>query len=656
MKKTLKITGIIFAAIAVLFLVVAVLVKLLVTPEGVRKTVLPLAEKKLQRQVQLGDISVSIFSGIVLKKLTVMEKTGADPFVQAEQVKLKYRFWPLLTGRVVVDQVVLDTPKIRVIRLPDGTFNYSDLMAKKEPAPAPQPTKEGINLLISRVALLKGAVHYEDRSKADQPFIYDITGVEVDASDIAMDKQFPLRVKATVPGASMEMDGKAADVGKKPAIDVIITIKEADIKKLAAGLPPQLTAKIRALDPSGAVNVRLHLAGPVSAPKELLKEGEVKLNNVAFTTSGQRPSLSGLLVLKGSQLSSQDLTLAMGTNKLDIKFTVSNLLGKPLSVTSSVSAERFDLEPFLKKSKKATAAEGEKPEPGPLKIPVRATGTFQLGQTSYKGLPVTGLVLRYRLADNILNIDELKGKVAGGSFSETARVDLGQKGFTYSTTLAIQGVKADSLVAAFAPKAAGTVFGTLSLNAQLAGKGTQTAAIKKNINGQGTYNISQGKLTGSGLVQSLAQFLDLEQLRVVQFEKFAGSFKIVNGKVIVDSNITGRDVHITPKGTAGLDSSLDLSLETRLAPQLTSRITRGELGKMITDEKGWGILPLKVKGTFSAPRFQIDVSGVRQQLKQKGREKLEQTIQEKLLKKKEGEPQRPEKELLEKGLRGILGK
>ncbi|WP_054698577.1 hypothetical protein [Geotalea toluenoxydans] len=61
MKKTLKITGIIFAAIAVLFLVVAVLVKLLVTPEGVRKTVLPLAEKKLQRQVQLGDISVSIF-------------------------------------------------------------------------------------------------------------------------------------------------------------------------------------------------------------------------------------------------------------------------------------------------------------------------------------------------------------------------------------------------------------------------------------------------------------------------------------------------------------------------------------------------------------------------------------------------------------------
>ncbi|WP_054698595.1 AsmA family protein [Geotalea toluenoxydans] len=185
----------------------------------------------------------------------------------------------------------------------------------------------------------------------------------------------------------------------------------------------------------------------------------------------------------------------MGTNKLDIKFTVSNLLGKPLSVTSSVSAERFDLEPFLKKSKKATAAEGEKPEPGPLKIPVRATGTFQLGQTSYKGLPVTGLVLRYRLADNILNIDELKGKVAGGSFSETARVDLGQKGFTYSTTLAIQGVKADSLVAAFAPKAAGTVFGTLSLNAQLAGKGTQTAAIKKNINGQGTYNISQGKLT-----------------------------------------------------------------------------------------------------------------------------------------------------------------
>ncbi|WP_243373601.1 AsmA family protein [Geotalea sp. SG265] len=657
MNKTLKITGIVVAAIVVFFTIVAVLVKVLVSPAGVRKTVLPMVEKKLQRQVRLGDVQVSVFSGIVLKNLTVLEKDGVEPFVQAGLVKLKYRFWPLLSGRVVVNQILLDSPAIKVIRLPDGTFNYSDILAKKEQAaPQAKPEKGEINLLVSQVALTGGKIRYEDRKTNGRPFIYEITGVEIDAKDIAMDRQFPFTVKATVPGAKLEMGGNAADVGKKPAMNAVVTIKAADLGKLVAGLPPQLAAKTSALAPSGEVNVRLHLAGPVSAPKELLKDGEVKLTKVAVTASGQRPVLSGTLALKGRELSSRDLVLVMGSNTLKLAFTVADLLGKPLSLTSSVSADRFDLDPFLRKSPKKAGAAEEKPEPGPMNLPVRAVGSIQLGQTSLKGLPVTGLSVKYRLAENVLSIDELKGNVAGGSFNDTARIDLGRKGFAYTTALSVAGVKAETLVTALAPKPAGTVFGTLSFKGQVSGMGTQMAAMKKNISGQGNYEISQGKLTGPGLVQSLAQFLGIEQLRVINFEKFNGSFRVSHGKIMIDSTIAGRDVQMAPKGTAGLDKSLDISLQTRIAPQLTGRITGGRLGRFVTDDKGWGILPLKVTGNFSAPKFALDVSAVREQLKQKGKEQLERTIREKLLKGKEGERQPPEKELLEKGLRGILGK
>ena len=454
-------------------------------------------------------------------------------------------------------------------------------------------------------------------------------------------------MKGTFAGIVVTMDGKASDVAAKASIDAMIGVSIADLKKTAATLPAGLMAKIGPLDPSGGVTAKLHAAGPVAAPKELLKEGEVRLKDVQVTISGQRPSLAGELSLKGNAVESKNLTLAAGPNKLNIAFTAANLFAKPVVINSTISADRFDLDPFLKKGTAPAGGTGGEaaPEPGPLKLPVQATGTVQLGRTAYKGLPVTGLLLKYRLVDNVLSIQELKGTVAGGSFSDTGQVDLNRPGYAYTTRLAVQGVQADPVVSAFSPKAAGTVFGTLSFNADLNGKGITSPSIRKNLVGKGDFALSNGRLTGAGLVQGLAQFINLEQLRVLQFSTFSGTFRIQNGKVILDSSVAGKDVQMTPKGTIGLDKSLDLSLVTRLSPELTGRVARGNIGTFLTDDKGWGVLPVKVGGTTSSPKFRLDASVVREQLKSKAKEKLQQTIEDKLLKKKPGETPRPEQEL-----------
>ena len=164
MKKPLKIAGIIGAVIVLLLAGLVILAKIMITPERVKKTVLPIAEKKLHRPVQLGDIQVSIFSGIVLKQLTILEKEPGETFVKADQVRLRYQFWPLLSGRVVVDEVRLDRPIIRVVRMPDGSFNYSDIVAKKEGPAEPKPEAGELNLLISKVGLTNGTINFEDRA------------------------------------------------------------------------------------------------------------------------------------------------------------------------------------------------------------------------------------------------------------------------------------------------------------------------------------------------------------------------------------------------------------------------------------------------------------------------------------------------------------
>ena len=216
---------------------------------------------------------------------------------------LRYRLWPLLFKRVEVSEVRLDAPRIRVVQLSKGTFNFSDMTAKKAgeaPPPTKPATEEGkkapLNLQISQVALTDGEVTYEDRSVTPaRPFSYKVTGIQVSAKDISLENPFPFTVKAKLPGATLAFDGTAANVSNKPALDATFKVIDADLRLLTDALPPEVKEKLAALAPSGVINVRLHLAGEVAAPKNLLKDGEVRLSNVQASAGGQRPALTCLL-------------------------------------------------------------------------------------------------------------------------------------------------------------------------------------------------------------------------------------------------------------------------------------------------------------------------------------------------------------------------
>ncbi|UFS70764.1 AsmA family protein [Geomonas sp. RF6] len=666
MRKGLKITGIVAGVVVALLVLLAAAAKILITPERVKATVVPLAEKKLHRQLKLGEIKVSLFSGILLRDVAVMEKDGKGVFLQAHEAKLAYQFWPLLHKQVIVDEIALDTLKLNVVRMPDGTFNYSDITAKKEaPEQAKPPAKEEINLVVSKVEVKDSEVRFEDRKvPSGPPAVYTVSDLDLSAKDISLQDPFPVEIKGKVFATPLEIKAKIANASNKPSLEGTVKIPQGDLRKLVAALPATLAPKARPFDPSGTVKVDLDVAGPVSAPvQQLLKKGEIALSNVQVTASGQRPTIAGHLKLAGDTVSSQDLNVTLGQNKLNIALNIAHLLAKPLVIGSTVKADTFSLDPFLKKGPAGgpPAGAAEKPEPGPMNLPVQASGTVQIGNTSYKGLPVSGLFLKYRLVSNVFHIEELRGKTAGGSFSDTGRVDLGKKGYGYATRLALRGVQIEQVVKAFAPQQTGKVFGALSLDADITGAGTKTGTLERNLGGGGNFSITGGRMTGTHLLQELSRYLNAPELREIHFTTFGGNFRFQDGKLLLDSSIASKDLQTAPKGTVGLiDKSLNLALPTKIAPNLTSKIARGGTGKYVADEKGWGTLPLKVTGTTTAPKVRLDTSGIGAELagkaKEKAKEKLEQTLKDKLMKQKPGEEPRPEQEILQKGLRGIFGK
>jgi len=669
-QKVLKITGLLVGIVVALLVGLTILAKVMISPELVKKTVLPRISAAINRQVSLGDVSVSIFSGIRLHDLVVQDREGSEPFVKAGAIRLEYRLWPLLRKRVEIRQIRLESPLIRVVRNADGSFNFSDLLVKKQqPAEPVEPkAKSPIDLAVSEVVISDGRLIFDDRKGlSNQPYQTEISAIQFAAQQISLDGEFPTSLQATLPGEmQFDLSGTAAKVGSGPVVALGAKLVAKDLAKLAAGLPPSLGENINKFDLAGGLELNLKLAGGAKQPKELLQGGELTLNAVQLTAGGQRPTIGGQLLLGKDNLESKGLTLTVKEQKLAIGLKVANLLAKPIRLSVAVSGDTLDLNKLLPAKATATApstgASGAsaapvaaksatKPEPGPLKLPLIANGSVTLNTLLFRTLTISKPALTWRLADNVLNVDSLKGGLAGGSFSDTARVNLGVKGFSYSTQLTVQGVQADQLVAAFAPKASGSIFGSLAFKADIQGNGTQPESIKRNLNGNGNFAITDGKLTGEGFMPQLAGYLKADALRILRFSRYEGDFAIKNSIVTLNSALDGSDARFKTSGTAGFDKSINMGLDLRLSPAITGQVVRGSAGRFLTDGQGWGILPLKVVGMVGSPRFTLDSAQAGEHLKGK----LQEELSNRLLKDKQGQP-RPEKQLLEQGLKGLFGR
>src|SRR5947209_4965715 len=132
--------------------------------------ILPRVGKALNAEITVGDASLSPFSQVVLRQLTV-KTTGAEPLLQANEVRLRYSLWSIIGGNINVDEVTLDSPVIQIVQNADGTSNLDPLL-KKEAKPAAQPPagpSKPLQLDVRNVALknvkLRAVQNFKDGAR-----------------------------------------------------------------------------------------------------------------------------------------------------------------------------------------------------------------------------------------------------------------------------------------------------------------------------------------------------------------------------------------------------------------------------------------------------------------------------------------------------------
>jgi len=282
----------ILIAVGIVILIL-VIVPFLIPVNQFKPTIEAKASAALGRQVQMGNLTLSLLTGsLSAENLVVADdpKFSQTPFLTAKGVRVGVAMMPLIFSRALnITSVTIKDPQVTLLHNPAGQWNYSSIggaAANTANNQAAQQNSSPSDLAIEKLSLENGTiiVGYVGNPKRTT---YD--HVTVEASNISTHGKFPVSVSADLPGGGkFKLDGNA---GPLDATDAALT--PVDAKITASSLNLGSTGFI---EPNTGLGGLLDLdASLTSAQGQAETKGNAKLSK-ALLIKGGSPSSVPLVV------------------------------------------------------------------------------------------------------------------------------------------------------------------------------------------------------------------------------------------------------------------------------------------------------------------------------------------------------------------------
>ena len=289
MSRSVRIAAIVVGVLIVLVLIVPFLIPV----NQFRPTIEQKASAALGRKVEVGDLSLSLFSGgLSADNLSIADdpKFSSSPFLTAKSVKVGVELMPLIFSKTLnVTDVTIASPQVSLIRNPGGIWNYSTLgaVSAKPQAPAPAATSSassatsGGAFSVQKLELKSGRITVGSTSSQKRS-TYD--NVSVVASNVSLTSNFPVTVAADLPGGgNFKLDGTAGPVDQT---NTVLTPLSAKLTVTSLNL-----ASTGFLDPSAGLGGILDLDATLDSQNGVAEtKGSAKLSKALLIAGGSAAS------------------------------------------------------------------------------------------------------------------------------------------------------------------------------------------------------------------------------------------------------------------------------------------------------------------------------------------------------------------------------
>ncbi len=294
-----------------------------------------------------GSVSLALLPAPALKVGAMSARPPGmdDAVLSFDSASVRIEFLPLFQGKIIVDSIALDSPRLNLLVLADGqpgwmTPELRALLSPEKPVSgAAASSGEGSGGVSGAVALDSVRIH-------NGAFLYKNLQEGGEKSLSAID--------ATIRADSLSGPFTAQGKTSFQNIPVAFDLK---LGKGADGPPPiALSAEVP------DYGVKAKFSGVVDTNGDTLVQGEVALDVAKPAAaieklSGARPSpvpvlseawsVGGMLTVSGDRADVKDLTLALGAAKFSGKIAVTGLKKGPAFSADLAAASAIDLEKLL---------------------------------------------------------------------------------------------------------------------------------------------------------------------------------------------------------------------------------------------------------------------------------------------------------------------
>lgn len=238
MKRAL--TGLI--ALVLLVVVIAAAALLLVDANRFRPQIQSTLSQALGREVTLGQLHVSVWSGALdADEIRIGDDPafGAQPFISARSLRLGVQLWPLLLHRQLhVTSLTLDQPSVRLLQDRSGRWNFASFGGAPTAAAAlvpDVPSNPPPEFRVDKLRITDGRIDLQ-RAAGDAR---SYTRVTLSADHVGLGAAFPFSMSADIAGGgTLQLDGKLGPwhAGNALLTPVDVHLVMHDLDLVGAGL------------------------------------------------------------------------------------------------------------------------------------------------------------------------------------------------------------------------------------------------------------------------------------------------------------------------------------------------------------------------------------------------------------------------------------
>lgn len=401
--------------------------------------------------------------------------------------------------------------------------------------------------------------------------------------------------------------GKIAGISKnKIQPDIKIMLEKFDLKTLAQIIP---------------MTKDFGLSGMVSSDVKIA--GDLKLLKV-----------SGLFGVENVQSLQKDISAKI--SKTDFNYTAKIVDLKKGEISFSVDGGTIEIKTPEKSAAPQTA---QSPVLPPVKKqPVKAgvppdftiAGEIKVKNIVFNGYKIFDSFAKLNLLNAVFTIKPFSMSMCNGTIAGALSADFSQMSpekikFSFDGT--VKNYDLHELLLSTGLKLKGRVLGIADANMKITGVGIDMSGL----NGSGSAQIKNVKISGVKILDQLSAVAMMPQLKETSFKIITSRINIVNGRIDLSNSKTegGDKLDAYCSGNANLVS---MTQDIKGDIKFTRAYSGGDLAKYTADSEGRVTVPFTIGGSFDDPKVSLDWNKIAKTAVKKEAERILMKEGEKLLK------------------------